>query len=77
MNYWFWTIVEALNLTWLAARVQAVVHMLRGHDVKWRVKDDGCPGDIICESCPDVHTSEGLIVWCRYLDPWRRPKGEL
>ena len=58
----------------IQARFSAIGHLLRGHDLRWRVNGDpwsGCFGDIECSSCPD--SSDGktdVIVWCRQNQLW-------
>jgi hypothetical protein len=62
-------------LTAISVRLDAVWHWLRGHDVRWRVNaDEVCPGDIVCEKCPDCEDPEstGMVLWCRTYDPWRK-----
>lgn len=61
----------ALPLTYsIWARLQALYHITAGHDVGWKVtygNDLGCAGDIVCNTCQE-------LIWCRALDPWRKPK---
>jgi hypothetical protein len=51
------------------ARIEALTHILRGHDVRWRVDvDELCAGDIRCVNCPDIEDDEegaGMLIWCR------------
>jgi hypothetical protein len=50
------------------ARLEALNHMLRGHNVQWRVNvDELCAGDIECRNCPDLEVSDfrPLLLWCR------------
>ena len=58
----------------IAARKDALLHWLLGHDVRWRVgADELCPGDIICEKCPSSK-GRNLAIWCRAYDPWEGPR---
>ena len=52
-----------------AARLDGAWHALLGHDVRWHedAEEGFCPGDIECFTC----NPEGLVIWCRMLDPWR------
>lgn len=47
----------------LMARLQGVMHILRGHDVEWNAdpETEWCAGDIICHTCD-------LLIWCRWHD---------
>jgi hypothetical protein len=59
------------------ARVSAIWHWIRGHDLHWRkggideFSDMGlvtwrCDGDIVCENCPDCMSgTTGIVFWCR------------
>ena len=52
----------------LRARLEALNHIIRGHDVRWRVNvDELCAGDIECRNCPDLDDSDfrPLFLWCR------------
>lgn len=60
----------------IAARIDALTHKFRGHDLIWAfAADEVCKGDIVCENCPDTAKDElgrhvGLVFWCRAHDPW-------
>ena len=55
----------------LGARLDGLIHVLRGHRVRWRSGIDlwtGCLGDISCPECPDTDHGEGpggLAIWVR------------
>ena len=61
----------------LQARLSAIRHLLRGHDLVWRDKglDEWrtmgiviwrCSGDIVCRNCPDCQEpGSTLAIWCR------------
>ena len=43
----------------ILARIDALLHVLQGHKVSWKVNcDDNCKGDIVCHTC-------NMIIWCR------------
>jgi hypothetical protein len=54
------------------ARIHAVWHLARRHDLVWRTEPDpeaGCSGDIVCRSCPDSTDGQSdLAIWCRAHD---------
>jgi hypothetical protein len=63
-------VFDKAALSWysLRARIEALNHILRGHDVRWRVNaDEHSAGDIRCANCPDIedHEGTGLLIWYR------------
>jgi hypothetical protein len=49
------------------ARIEALHHILRGHDVQWRVNaDEHSAGDIRCANCPDIEDDEGTGLLILY-----------
>lgn len=72
--YWLWRGSPFDFTTWwngLLARLDALLHVLRGHDVHWRVDAEpwiGLTGDIVCKMCPDTNSGVGgldLCIWMR------------
>lgn len=56
----------------LHARCEALWHLVRGHQLKWRTEIDlwvGMTGCIECVDCPDATARHGepttLHLWCR------------
>ena len=57
------------------ARLDAIWHLMRGHDLEWRTEPDEdeidgikwrCSGDIVCRRCPDGdEPGNDLAIWCR------------
>jgi hypothetical protein len=60
----------------IQAHWDALIHMLRGHDLRWFGDCvslwDGHLGCIICDKCPDTGVEDGehvgLIIWMRHSD---------
>ena len=48
-------------------RIVGISHLMRGHDLCWRVNaDEYCTGDIVCYHCPDTSDSKSTLgIWCR------------
>lgn len=61
----------------IQARAEAFVHLLRGHNLRWRGDCfdwwTGHTGCIVCEGCPDTSVENGkhvgCIFWCRTNRP--------
>jgi hypothetical protein len=58
-------------LAWYAFRayLEAIHHVLRGHNVRWHISADELNGDELrCDRCPDIEDDidgRGMLIWVR------------